>query len=128
MLYAFAFHNRKISCVPNSFSIGMNLLLYNCYLKFRILYLQLYALMFLIIFFFFRLREKKESVTVLLCGTSGCGKSTLSAILVYFSTEIVICSSFYLFCCRICKCLMKYKNYYCCSSIIASFIYIFTSG
>lgn len=28
-----------------------------------------------------RLREKKESVTVLLCGTSGCGKSTLSAIL-----------------------------------------------
>ncbi|KAG8387634.1 hypothetical protein BUALT_Bualt02G0041700 [Buddleja alternifolia] len=28
-----------------------------------------------------RIRERKESVTVLLCGTSGCGKSTLSAIL-----------------------------------------------
>ncbi|XP_052486907.1 LOW QUALITY PROTEIN: P-loop NTPase domain-containing protein LPA1 homolog 1 [Gossypium raimondii] len=28
-----------------------------------------------------RIREKKESVTVLLCGTSGCGKSTLSALL-----------------------------------------------
>ncbi|KAL5056113.1 hypothetical protein RYX36_036795 [Vicia faba] len=28
-----------------------------------------------------RLRERKESVTVLLCGTSGCGKSTLSALL-----------------------------------------------
>ncbi|KAJ8650952.1 hypothetical protein MRB53_003975 [Persea americana] len=26
-----------------------------------------------------RLRERKESVTVLLCGTSGCGKSTLSS-------------------------------------------------
>ncbi|KAL0436918.1 UNVERIFIED_CONTAM: P-loop NTPase domain-containing protein LPA11 [Sesamum radiatum] len=26
-----------------------------------------------------RIRERKESVTVLLCGTSGCGKSTLSA-------------------------------------------------
>ncbi|KAJ9544799.1 hypothetical protein OSB04_024506 [Centaurea solstitialis] len=31
--------------------------------------------------FFFRIRERKESVTVLLCGTSGCGKSTLSALL-----------------------------------------------
>ncbi|RVW17563.1 P-loop NTPase domain-containing protein LPA1-like 1 [Vitis vinifera] len=29
----------------------------------------------------FRIRERKESVTVLLCGTSGCGKSTLSALL-----------------------------------------------
>ncbi|KAK1295378.1 hypothetical protein QJS10_CPA16g01137 [Acorus calamus] len=28
-----------------------------------------------------RLREKKESVTILLCGTSGCGKSTLSSLL-----------------------------------------------
>uniref|UniRef100_A0ACD5ZA40 Uncharacterized protein n=1 Tax=Avena sativa TaxID=4498 RepID=A0ACD5ZA40_AVESA len=28
-----------------------------------------------------RLKEKKESVTVLLCGTSGCGKSTLSSLL-----------------------------------------------
>uniref|UniRef100_A0A7N0VBY7 Uncharacterized protein n=1 Tax=Kalanchoe fedtschenkoi TaxID=63787 RepID=A0A7N0VBY7_KALFE len=28
-----------------------------------------------------RVREKKESVTILLCGTSGCGKSTLSALL-----------------------------------------------
>eukprot|EP00897_Mesotaenium_endlicherianum_P004814 jgi/Mesen1/4360/ME000022S03644 len=28
-----------------------------------------------------RLREKKMSVTVLLCGTSGCGKSTLSSLL-----------------------------------------------
>ncbi|KAJ8432132.1 hypothetical protein Cgig2_014293 [Carnegiea gigantea] len=28
-----------------------------------------------------RLRERKESVTVLLCGTSGCGKSTLSSLL-----------------------------------------------
>ncbi|KAL2507061.1 P-loop NTPase domain-containing protein LPA1-like protein 2 [Forsythia ovata] len=27
------------------------------------------------------IRERKESVTVLLCGTSGCGKSTLSALL-----------------------------------------------
>jgi predicted GTPase len=42
-------------------------------------------------FFGFRLRERKESVTVLLCGTSGCGKSTLSALLVYFFTEIFIC-------------------------------------
>ncbi|KAL6009934.1 hypothetical protein ACLOJK_000365 [Asimina triloba] len=29
-----------------------------------------------------RLRERKESVTILLCGTSGCGKSTLSSLLV----------------------------------------------
>lgn len=29
-----------------------------------------------------RIRERKESVTVLLCGTSGCGKSTLSSLLV----------------------------------------------
>ncbi|XP_075089853.1 P-loop NTPase domain-containing protein LPA1 homolog 2-like [Nicotiana tabacum] len=28
-----------------------------------------------------RIRERKDSVTVLLCGTSGCGKSTLSALL-----------------------------------------------
>uniref|UniRef100_A0A0E0M4T8 Uncharacterized protein n=1 Tax=Oryza punctata TaxID=4537 RepID=A0A0E0M4T8_ORYPU len=28
-----------------------------------------------------RIREKKESVTILLCGTSGCGKSTLSTLL-----------------------------------------------
>ncbi|XP_077253452.1 P-loop NTPase domain-containing protein LPA1 homolog 1-like [Tasmannia lanceolata] len=28
-----------------------------------------------------RLRERKESVTILLCGTSGCGKSTLSSLL-----------------------------------------------
>ncbi|KAG8644634.1 hypothetical protein MANES_11G149400v8 [Manihot esculenta] len=28
-----------------------------------------------------RIRERKESITVLLCGTSGCGKSTLSALL-----------------------------------------------
>ncbi|ERM94831.1 P-loop NTPase domain-containing protein LPA1 isoform X1 [Amborella trichopoda] len=28
-----------------------------------------------------RVRERKESVTILLCGTSGCGKSTLSALL-----------------------------------------------
>ncbi|CAI9778427.1 unnamed protein product [Fraxinus pennsylvanica] len=28
-----------------------------------------------------RIQERKESVTVLLCGTSGCGKSTLSALL-----------------------------------------------
>ncbi|VAH86948.1 unnamed protein product [Triticum turgidum subsp. durum] len=28
-----------------------------------------------------RIRERKESVTVLLCGTSGCGKSTLSTLL-----------------------------------------------
>ncbi|XP_047319567.1 P-loop NTPase domain-containing protein LPA1 homolog 2-like [Impatiens glandulifera] len=28
-----------------------------------------------------RIRERKQSVTVLLCGTSGCGKSTLSALL-----------------------------------------------
>ena len=33
----------------------------------------------------FRIRERKESVTVLLCGTSGCGKSTLSALLVIHS-------------------------------------------
>ncbi|KAL3618518.1 hypothetical protein CASFOL_037600 [Castilleja foliolosa] len=30
-----------------------------------------------------RIRERKESVTVLLCGTSGCGKSTLSALLCF---------------------------------------------
>ncbi|MQL87733.1 hypothetical protein Taro_020280 [Colocasia esculenta] len=29
----------------------------------------------------YKIRERKESVTVLLCGTSGCGKSTLSALL-----------------------------------------------
>ncbi|KAE8732329.1 P-loop NTPase domain-containing protein LPA1-like protein [Hibiscus syriacus] len=28
-----------------------------------------------------RIRERKESITVLLCGTSGCGKSTLSSLL-----------------------------------------------
>lgn len=28
-----------------------------------------------------RIRERKESMTILLCGTSGCGKSTLSALL-----------------------------------------------
>ncbi|KAJ1694656.1 hypothetical protein LUZ63_011354 [Rhynchospora breviuscula] len=28
-----------------------------------------------------KIRERKESVTILLCGTSGCGKSTLSALL-----------------------------------------------
>lgn len=28
-----------------------------------------------------RIKERKESVTILLCGTSGCGKSTLSALL-----------------------------------------------
>lgn len=28
-----------------------------------------------------RIKERKESVTVLLCGTSGCGKSTLSSLL-----------------------------------------------
>ncbi|CAD6219979.1 unnamed protein product [Miscanthus lutarioriparius] len=28
-----------------------------------------------------RIRERKESITVLLCGTSGCGKSTLSTLL-----------------------------------------------
>lgn len=28
-----------------------------------------------------RIKEKKESVTILLCGTSGCGKSTLSSLL-----------------------------------------------
>lgn len=28
-----------------------------------------------------RIRERKESVTILLCGTSGCGKSTLSSLL-----------------------------------------------
>lgn len=28
-----------------------------------------------------RIRERKDSITVLLCGTSGCGKSTLSALL-----------------------------------------------
>ncbi|KAB1996998.1 hypothetical protein ES319_D13G270700v1 [Gossypium barbadense] len=28
-----------------------------------------------------RIRERKKSITVLLCGTSGCGKSTLSALL-----------------------------------------------
>ncbi|KAL0907609.1 hypothetical protein M5K25_022028 [Dendrobium thyrsiflorum] len=28
-----------------------------------------------------RIRERKQSVTILLCGTSGCGKSTLSALL-----------------------------------------------
>lgn len=28
-----------------------------------------------------RIRERKESVTILLCGTSGCGKSTLSTLL-----------------------------------------------
>ncbi|CAN6443485.1 unnamed protein product [Victoria cruziana] len=28
-----------------------------------------------------RLREKRDSITILLCGTSGCGKSTLSALL-----------------------------------------------
>ncbi|BFG34479.1 hypothetical protein CerSpe_207530 [Prunus speciosa] len=33
------------------------------------------------IFFPCRIRERKESVTVLLCGTSGCGKSTLSSLL-----------------------------------------------
>jgi hypothetical protein len=31
-----------------------------------------------------RIRERKESVTVLLCGTSGCGKSTLASLLVKF--------------------------------------------
>ncbi|KAL8263012.1 hypothetical protein R6Q59_024361 [Mikania micrantha] len=35
-----------------------------------------------------RIRERKESVTVLLCGTSGCGKSTLSALLA--QSEMVI--------------------------------------
>lgn len=37
----------------------------------------------LLIFFYplYRIRERKESVTVLLCGTSGCGKSTLSTLL-----------------------------------------------
>lgn len=29
-----------------------------------------------------RIRERKTSVTVLLCGTSGCGKSTLASLLV----------------------------------------------
>lgn len=29
-----------------------------------------------------RVRERKTSVTVLLCGTSGCGKSTLASLLV----------------------------------------------
>ncbi|KAG2633683.1 P-loop NTPase domain-containing protein LPA1 homolog isoform X2 [Panicum virgatum] len=29
----------------------------------------------------YKIRERKESVTVLLCGTSGCGKSTLSTLL-----------------------------------------------
>ncbi|KAF1887051.1 hypothetical protein Lal_00046289 [Lupinus albus] len=32
-------------------------------------------------FRYYLIRERKESVTVLLCGTSGCGKSTLSALL-----------------------------------------------
>jgi ABC-type multidrug transport system fused ATPase/permease subunit len=31
-----------------------------------------------------RIRERKASVTVLLCGTSGCGKSTLASLLVIF--------------------------------------------
>ncbi|CAK9206244.1 unnamed protein product [Sphagnum troendelagicum] len=30
-----------------------------------------------------RIRERKESVTVLLCGTSGCGKSTLASLLAH---------------------------------------------
>jgi len=43
-----------------------------------------------ILVIFYRIRERKESVTVLLCGTSGCGKSTLSALLVFFITCIII--------------------------------------
>jgi len=42
---------------------------------------------FFIVFFGFRIRERKESVTVLLCGTSGCGKSTLSALLVFWQRK-----------------------------------------
>lgn len=50
---------------------------YHIFLSYAGLYI------FVTIFSFNRIRERKESVTVLLCGTSGCGKSTLSALLVY---------------------------------------------
>ena len=35
-----------------------------------------------------RIREKRTSVTILLCGTSGCGKSTLSTLLVFRTSFI----------------------------------------
>ncbi|XP_024536752.1 P-loop NTPase domain-containing protein LPA1 homolog 2 isoform X1 [Selaginella moellendorffii] len=37
-----------------------------------------------------RYRERKSSVTVLLCGTSGCGKSTLSSLLVSQIDDVVL--------------------------------------
>ena len=37
-----------------------------------------------------RIKERKESVTILLCGTSGCGKSTLSSLLVCLSPRAVV--------------------------------------
>lgn len=44
----------------------------------------------MIIFSLCRIRERKESVTVLLCGTSGCGKSTLSALLVCVLSTLIL--------------------------------------
>jgi pantothenate kinase-related protein Tda10 len=44
----------------------------------------------MIIFSLCRIRERKESVTVLLCGTSGCGKSTLSALLVFMLSTLIL--------------------------------------
>lgn len=41
-----------------------------------------------------RVRERNESVTVLLCGTSGCGKSTLSALLVGFLMQLFFTAIF----------------------------------
>lgn len=45
---------------------------------------------YMIIFSRCRIRERKESVTVLLCGTSGCGKSTLSALLVFVLSTLIL--------------------------------------
>lgn len=45
---------------------------------------------YMIIFSQCRIRERKESVTVLLCGTSGCGKSTLSALLVFVLHTLIL--------------------------------------
>jgi pantothenate kinase-related protein Tda10 len=45
---------------------------------------------YMIIFSLCRIRERKESVTVLLCGTSGCGKSTLSALLVFVLNTLIL--------------------------------------
>lgn len=68
--------------------------IYICMIFGRIALLHLYFLFFSSekLFSSFRIRERKESVTVLLCGTSGCGKSTLSALLVlnFFLLEMLL--------------------------------------